>query len=255
MVVGWLEQSLADVPDEDTWLSADEKQRCDCFHIPKRRADWRLGRWTAKNAVAAYMNLPNGPGALAAIVIRPAASGAPEVSLRDQPASVGISISHRANVGVCAVAPSGVMLGCDLELVEPRTPAFLADYFTTEEQAMVAASDLSERDRLAALLWSAKESALKALRVGLRIDTRCIEVSLGENSSTTPTDSLKSTARASSSNVPLQVEDWRPLVVTHLNGQSFQGWWMLAGELIRTMVSVPASSAPRMVSALPRGSR
>lgn len=38
------------------------------------------------------------------------------------------------------------MLGCDLELIEPHSDALVADYFTADEQAMVArtlAADLS----------------------------------------------------------------------------------------------------------------
>ena len=67
-------------------------------------------------------------------------------------------------------------MGCDLEMIEPRSDAFVADYFTVEEQALVARASAADRSRLLALLWSAKESALKALRAGLRLDTRCVIV-------------------------------------------------------------------------------
>ena len=63
-------------------------------------------------------------------------------------------------------------LGCDLEVIEPRSEEFVADYFTTEEQKMVSQAPIADRSKLLALLWSAKESALKALREGLRFDTR-----------------------------------------------------------------------------------
>ena len=75
------------------------------MRFAKRQADWRLGRWTAKNAVAAYLNLPSDPQALTDIEIRPAPSGAPEVFIADQPARVTISLSHRAGVAACAVTP------------------------------------------------------------------------------------------------------------------------------------------------------
>ena len=74
------------------------------------------------------------------------------------------------------VAKSGVEIGCDLEMVEPRSDAFVADYFTIEEQALVARASAEDRPRLLALLWSAKESALKALHEGLRLDTRSVIV-------------------------------------------------------------------------------
>jgi 4'-phosphopantetheinyl transferase len=61
-------------------------------------------------------------------------------------------------------------------MVEARSPAFVEDYFSADEQALIADISLPERSLLLALLWSAKESALKALRVGLRLDTRCMSV-------------------------------------------------------------------------------
>ena len=51
---------------------------------------------------------------------------------------VTISLSHRSGAAICAVAPAGVDLGCDLEVIEPRSEAFVADYFTVDEQALVA---------------------------------------------------------------------------------------------------------------------
>jgi 4'-phosphopantetheinyl transferase len=248
MEVLWLEQTLADVASDDSWFSDIERLHLNSLRFPKRRSDWRLGRWTAKHGVAACLNLPNNTETLAAIGIRPAASGAPEVFLSDKPAGVCISLSHRDNVAVCAVAPDSAMLGCDLEVVEPRTPAFIADYFTMEEQTMIAGSAVSERDGIAALLWSAKESALKALRTGLRLDTHCVEVSLGQGWSSAAKEVFAPTTRPSPPAAPHQDGDWHPLTVSHAHGQAFRGWWLCTGKLVRTVVSVPAAGAPRVLS-------
>ena len=227
MEVLWLEQSAAEVPAANDWLGPAEKLRLDAFRFAKRRDDWRLGRWTAKRAVAAYLRMPCDPNTLERFEIRPAASGAPEVFYDDRPADVSISITHRDGTAACAVAPPETAVGCDLELIEPRSDAFLADYFTTAEQALVKRWCPAERMILPALLWSAKESALKALTVGLRVDTRCVEVSLGE---CFPTEPL----------------DWRPLTVTHLNGQSLRGWWQAKAGLVRTIITIPPSAPPRV---------
>ena len=117
------------------------------------------------------------PRALREIEIRPASSGAPEVFIANEPAAVTVSISHRSGAAICAVAMTGVELGCDQEVIEARSEAFVADYFTESEQALVARVCEAERSRLVTLLWSAKESALKALREGLRLDTRSVTVS------------------------------------------------------------------------------
>ncbi len=240
MDVYWLEQTEADVPAENDWLSASEAVRLNGMRFAKRRADWRLGRWTAKRAVAACLNVPRHPQALTGIEICPAPSGAPDVFLTNKRAAVAISLSHRAGTAVCAVVLSGAALGCDLETIEPRSDAFVADYFTAEEQALAAQASAADRSRLLALLWSGKESALKALRAGLRLDTRCVIVSPvdalwrqgedGEGCIEDPALAVRSSHGLNS---------WRPLHVRCTNGQVFHGWWQYTGNLLRTMVAAP----------------
>ena len=178
MDVYWLEQNESDVPAENHWLSPGETRCLTAMRFAKRRTDWRLGRWTAKRALAACLQLPADLPALANIEIRAASSGAPEVFLRNQRAPVTISLSHRAGAAICAVALSATSLGCDLETVEPRIATFAADYFTANEQTLVEQTCAQVRPLLVTLLWSAKESALKALNTGLRLDTNSVEVSL-----------------------------------------------------------------------------
>jgi 4'-phosphopantetheinyl transferase len=214
------------------------------MRFAKRRADWRLGRWTAKQALASYLNVPVHPQALAEIEIRPASDGAPEVFFANKPAAVVVSLSHRAGVAACAVAASGVALGCDLEVIELRSDSFVADYFTAEEQALVALAFREDRPRLCTLLWSGKESALKALRVGLRLDARCVSVS--------PVDVARSPeggeGRAEDPALAMQASDrvnnWRPLQVRCADGQLFHGWWHNTGHLLRTMVTAPPPAPP-----------
>jgi len=226
--VHWLEQTSADLPAADDWLSAGEAVRLSGMRFAKRRADWRLGRWTAKRAVSFYLNLPVERGALAHMEIRPAPGGAPEVSFGNERAPVTISISHRGDRAACAVGqaapPACLLLGCDLEIVEPRSDAFATDYFTAEEQRLVAQASPADRWRLLALLWSGKESVLKALREGLRLDTRSVVVD-------------PFTGQASGA------DDWRPLRAHH-DGLIFHGWWRQSDNLIRTMVASPASASP-----------
>jgi 4'-phosphopantetheinyl transferase len=228
MDVHWFEQTDADVPADNDWLSEGEAARLLDIRFPKRRAEWRLGRWTAKHAVAAYLNQLH---SLAQMEVRPAPCGAPEVFLAEKPAPVVISLSHRDGLAVCAVAPSGIALGCDLETIEPRSDAFVADYFTAEEQAMVARASVTDRSRIVALLWSAKESALKALRAGLRLDTRCVTA--------TPVDALEPAAD--------DLNGWRPLRVRCTGDQVFPGWWRCTGNFVRTLVTAPASLPPILI--------
>ena len=104
MQVYWAEQTETDVSPENAWLSAAELARLAGMRFAKRRDDWRLGRWTAKCAVSAYLGLPATSQALRELEIRPASSGAPEVLWANRPAVVTISLSHRSRIAVCAVA-------------------------------------------------------------------------------------------------------------------------------------------------------
>jgi 4'-phosphopantetheinyl transferase len=224
MNVFWLEQSEADVPADNDWLSAKEADRLTGLRFAKRRSDWRLGRWTAKCAVSNCLEVPAHPQIFKRIDIRPAPSGAPEVFFADQPAAVTISLSHRDGMAACAVTTSNAQLGCDLEVVEPRSDAFVADYFTIEEQALVARSAAADRPRLLALLWSAKESALKALHEGLRLDTRCVIVC--------PFDAA------------FDLNGWSPLRVRYTGGAIFHGWWQTTHKVLRTVVAAKPLDSP-----------
>ena len=53
--LGWLTRELAEVPPGEDWLSARERRALSRLSVPKRRAEWRLGRWAAKAAVAACL--------------------------------------------------------------------------------------------------------------------------------------------------------------------------------------------------------
>jgi 4'-phosphopantetheinyl transferase len=243
MDVYWLEQREADLPPNDDWLSASEAAYLNAMRFPKRRADWRLGRWTAKRAASVYLNVPGDPPSLASIEVHPAASGAPEVFIADRPAAASLSLSHCNGNALCAVALFGAAVGCDLELVEPRSDAFVADYFTAEEQALVAQASAADRSFLTTLFWSAKESALKALHQGLRLDTRSVTVSRPEGITTSKEDE-DACAENPDKILPQHRSIWCPLEVRGTGGEVFHGWWQHTGNLLRTLVSVPAPSLP-----------
>jgi 4'-phosphopantetheinyl transferase len=217
--IRWHACQARDVPRGDAWLSERERACLEPMRFVKRRRDWRLGRWAAKQALS--MHLDVGPEA---IEILAAADGAPEAFAGGAPAGVGLSISHRGGAALCAIAPGGTRIGCDLELIEPRSDAFLEDYLLpTERRAVARAAGRGEA--MAALVWSGKESALKALRAGLRRDTRSVEVSL-----------------------PLAVEGsvWvRGEARCRLTGAEFALWGMIAEGRVLTL----ATDAPRATPA------
>ena len=224
MYIYWLEQRARDVPCDDRWLSRKERVRLDELQIHKRRADWRLGRWTAKRALSRYFSLAGDADSLAAVEVLAGTSGAPRAFLCGEAAHVEISLSHSFGTGLCAIAPPGAGLGCDLERVEPRTAAFLADYFTADEQQLVEQTPAARRDELLTLLWSAKESVLKALGCGLRADTRSAKAIVGGL-------------------LQPDAAPWRPLAASHECGRIFNGWWRESRSFVYTILVDPAAAS------------
>lgn len=234
MNIYWLEQTEAAVPAGNDWLGPNEKVCLNNLRFLKRRADWRLGRWTAKLALSTYLGLAKKGRAFPDIEILAAPTGAPQVYLAKHPAAASISISHRAGAAVCAVGPAYIELGCDLEVIEPRSDGFVADYFTVEEQALIDRTPLLDRPRLVALLWTGKESVFKALQTGLRVDTR---------SAIVRPEAVKMQSAGSASGVPA-MDGWRPLSVSCVSNRTFRGWWKQAGNLLHTVVASPAAEPP-----------
>jgi len=253
MDVFWLEQREANLPPSDDWLSSIEAIRLNSFRIAKRRADWRLGRWTAKCAVAAVLKLPDDPSSLRLIEITAASTGEPEVSLVDRREDVTISISHRDGMAICAVAAAKVQLGCDLEVIEARSDGFIADYFTTAEQDLIASASREDRALLVSLLWSAKESALKAMHVGLRADTRTVAVEIGASEGRWPEHANASSMRGVQPAEPSNLSaDWRRFRVHCVDGTDFCGWWQRSEDRVRTVVAAPPPAPPiELASPLP----
>jgi 4'-phosphopantetheinyl transferase len=217
----WLTQTSAQIPDNDDWLSETEQKTLAGFRFPKRRNDWRLGRWTAKQAVHAFQKTPD--AALCAIEIPALDYGAPEVILKGQPAGISISISHCRDRALCAIAPADTAIGCDLEWIEPREKNFAEDYFTPEEISLVKQSP-AEKALLVTLIWSAKEAALKAIRKGLSRDTRSVVIS---------------------PDFPGQEGSWNRWTGHCLESAcSFYGWWRICDGYVYTLASDKPTMAP-----------
>jgi 4'-phosphopantetheinyl transferase len=223
--VAWHSQGMPDVPSDDGWLSARERAWVERMRFEKRRSEFRLGRWTAKNAIALFLDRAALLESLPTIEIDRAPDGAPAPLVAGRAAPASISMTDRADQAVCVVGPPDIGLGCDLELVEPRSNGFVADYLTASERAAVARASTSEERHLwANLIWCGKEAALKVLRTGLRRDTRSVEVSFPERSS---------------------VDGWSPMIVRAAEGSQYPGWWRRYGDFLVTVAATKPFPPPR----------
>jgi len=227
--VRWLARGMHDVPVSPDWLSAAETARLATLRYPKRRTELRLARFTAKLAIASALGLGTDHDTLARIEVRPAPTGAPLAYLSGRRAPVSVSLTDRADWAVCLVARAGATVGCDLELVEARSDAFVHDWFTPRERDLVRAAG-ERHDLLANLVWSAKESALKVLQTGLRRDTRSVEVDIVD---------LDGHAH------------WAEVVVRAREGAVFPGWWRRYGDFLLTVAADTVHDPPVCVETPP----
>jgi 4'-phosphopantetheinyl transferase len=167
-----------------TWLGPSERAHAARLLVPKRRADFLLGRWAAKELLAGLLASPRGGAPpLDSYEIVPGPRGAPVVRRPDGARlPFGVSVSHSDGTAFCAAWPDpddALAAGADLERIEARSEAFVRDFFTDAETAAWDARPAGgPRDLLATALWSAKEAVLKALRLGLTVDTRHIDCDL-----------------------------------------------------------------------------
>jgi 4'-phosphopantetheinyl transferase len=238
-VSGWLARSGQDLPAAGPgvsgWLSAAEQERLGRLRFPKRRSEFLLRRWTAKHAVLVALGEAGGPvPALSQVAVLNRASGAPYVLVDGAPLGVDVSVTDRAGWAVCLVGDGPDAVGVDLELVEARSEAFVTDFLTAGEASRVRGLPVGTgpggRAELVDVVWSAKESALKVLRTGLRTDTRAVEVTLGDGRPVGPDGG------------------WRPLAVRHVpTGQVLPGWWRRDGDFVVTTASVRPHDPPALL--------
>jgi 4'-phosphopantetheinyl transferase len=217
---GWLTQQLADLPVGDDWLGERELTVLEDLRLAPRRATWRLGRWTAKRALASRLCIP-----LAAIEVLAAHDGAPEAFAHGRPIEVSLSISHRGERALAVVAEAPARIGCDLEIVEPRSAPFVREWLAPEERRLLAAAGSARAPLLANLMWTGKEAAAKLWREGLRLDLRRAVVRPAEEQ--------------------LAPDGWAALEVGLGGyGPPVHGWWRSDAEWVMSVVGDPAPGPP-----------
>jgi 4'-phosphopantetheinyl transferase len=240
-MIDWLIQSMTTHPDlaeglaPEGLLSLGEQQHLAGFSMAKRRRDWLLGRWTAKHLLQSYVARYTGVWLpLDTFIIESDPDGAPRViadcrlqiadfspNLQSTIYNLQLSISHSNGNAFCAISDcGGLAIGADIERIAPRAPEFADDYFTPPELMQVAASPVNKRDAMVTLIWSAKEAALKALRLGLTVDTRRVSIELCQ-----PYGAALAWA-------PLAVRSTLPQTET---SGGIYGWWWVVGEYVLTL--------------------
>ena len=169
------ELNLADL---SIYLGDHEEEVYQKLRFAKRQTDWLGGRMAAKRLmqmVDARWNQKQ----TNEIEILSEESGAPYLVISGWQGNPGrVSISHSNGYVFCAYSPDEIQMGVDLELIEPRTGEFAGDFFTEKEVDQISTLENTNKILFVTVIWSGKESVLKALSTGLRVDTRSVEVVL-----------------------------------------------------------------------------
>lgn len=223
----WLVRGESQVPPNQQWLTTTEAARASTMRYTKRRTEYLLRRYAGKCAVAAAIGLSEDSASLGRIAVLNRVTGAPYVEIDGRTLDTDISLTDRAGWSVCLVGPDLGAVGVDLEIVEPRSDGFVRDFLTPAEREIVTGASGSDgHDAVANLIWSAKESALKVLRTGLRADTRTVDVVLEDPSS-----------------IGQATSQWQRLSVSSAAGR-FPGWWRRDGVFLLTVVAAAGLDGP-----------
>lgn len=225
----WLARGEHELPLTDAWLTLGEAARAERMRFTKRRREYLLRRWVGKHAVATAAGLPTDLRSLARIEVANRRSGAPYVLVDGAPLGLDVSLTDRAGWAVCVVGADLSRVGCDLEVVEPRSSGFVTDFLTPAEQVYVARPEV-DWDAAANLMWSAKESALKVLRTGLRRDTRSVEVVVEAPGAEVASGGPET--------------GWAGMEVRTVEGGVLPGWWRRDGLFLLTVASDEPLPAP-----------
>lgn len=220
------------LPPDDAWLSGEELSLLPATAVPKRRSEFRLGRFTAKTLLDDLLaDLPDrgalGRAAWQRLEILPSPDGDPRARLDETPLACRVSISHAHGRALVAAWFDGDELGCDIELVEARSPELVETFFTETEARAWRDAPAHDRDALATLIWSAKESALKARRIGLGRDTRDVPVHIDD--------------------LPPRGGEWcRIEIGLGDGGPGLSGWAALRDGYALTLATAPRCEAPAL---------
>ena len=221
----WLNQNEVEILSGIDWLSEKEQSVLSGLRFPKRRADWLLGRWTAKRCLCGYLEIPAELTLLKNLEIIASRDGAPEPFRDGERLTLSLSLSHSMGTSLAVVDRQEAAVGCDVERISPNILEFIDDYVTPSERLLISVSTPDRRAAAATLIWCAKESALKSLREGLRRDTRSIEVSLGQSHG---------------------VSDWDGFTaVCFQSGAIFHGWGRLHAGFAWALASRMETGSPQ----------
>jgi len=151
------------------FLHANEQAYFDTLKYPKRQHSYLLGRYCAKQAVAAYLQNDG----MTNVWIENGVFQQPIV-YHSHPTDVQVSISHTDALGIALAFPEPHPMGIDVEVINETHTETIQTQLTLAEQQHAAL--FNNKHMFFTLLWTAKEALSKALKCGLMIPMEILEI-------------------------------------------------------------------------------
>ena len=140
----------------------------------RRQRSYLIGRYTAKKAVAALVQL----GDLRNIIIEQGIFSQPVVRCGDE-RNIQVSITHAEEIGAAIAFPEAHPMGIDLQEINVKRRAVIESQATEVEKEFVKSLPCPY-DMLLTLLWTAKEALSKVLKTGMMSPFTIFEMSAVE---------------------------------------------------------------------------
>ena len=154
------------------WLDRSERARCRRYRYAGPRHEFALCRAALRAVLCRQLGCRNDE-----LAFETSRHGKPSALVGGAPAPVSFNVSHSGNHGLIALAARrriGVDVEARIARHDPDGP--LRTMFSPAEQAELAAARGERKVDLFLTLWTMKEALLKALGVGLSLDTAGFDV-------------------------------------------------------------------------------
>ncbi|AXA42375.1 4'-phosphopantetheinyl transferase family protein [Rhizobium leguminosarum] len=151
-------------------LSSDERDRAATYRFERDRASFIAGRYLLRQLLSLQTGISPSK-----VPLSPDRHGKLRLEGRDRPQ---FSLANADGLVAVAVASGCDHVGIDCERVDAEIEETAVDsYCSADERRWLAELPARESARGAIALWTLKESHLKALGVGLRVDPRNVAFS------------------------------------------------------------------------------
>ncbi len=151
-------------------LHAEELQYYRTLKFEKRKESYLLGRYSAKRAVAAFMDESN----LSKILIRQGIFNQPVIFYLNEK-KIQVSITHCERLGAAVAFPETHPMAVDIEKINSNKNHVLETQMTEKEKELIRTFSVPYEEMLT-LFWTVKESLSKTLRTGLTAQFHIYEV-------------------------------------------------------------------------------